>query len=124
MYAENSPEAVEISDVKNSPTAIIGESDTHTRIQVNYISGVMPSCFPYTNGGAGCVNSTIKPFSINSYSGIKGQAGSVAGLMDVTYLRNPNASGYISIILFPPQQNSTTAQDIYNSILSNFKFTQ
>lgn len=74
---------IEISDMLNS-YSIQGDS-TYIRIDVSVNANPMPTSFPYTNGSS--VNNTIKPFAVNSLSGIRGYMTSTAGLTEVVYLQ-------------------------------------
>jgi hypothetical protein len=112
-------DAIEISDRKDSPITIGGMSNLYTRVQVIFYTGEMPTSFPYTNGSE--ENTTIRPFRVNGYTGIRGQDTSEAGLQDVVFLTNQK-SAFASIILTPPIQNDTLAKDIFHQMLSTFNF--
>ena len=115
-------DAVEISDVQNSPMVLVGESDIHTRVTAGIYTGQMPTDFHYADGSSGR-NPTIKQFSVNGYQGIRGQNESIAGLEDTVFLSNPNGGGYATFSLIPPTQDETQAKDVFNKMLSTFHFS-
>lgn len=114
-----SKDAIELSDLENSIESIKGMSNSYTRISVMSFAGTMLESFPYGNGSES--NNTIKPYTINSYQGIRGQQTGEAGLQEVIYLRNPKG-GYAIITLMPPINNTVNILKIFDQILSTFKF--
>lgn len=121
---EGSPDIayfVQVSDVQNSLAVIQGASDTHTRIDIANYASPIPLSFPYTNGSS--VNKTIKPFSINGLSGIRGQMTSTAGVLDTVNLENPKG-GYVFLQLTPPERSDVISEQVFTHILSTFKFTK
>lgn len=115
----DSPQSIQLSDLDDSITKIQGGSKDFTRIDIAYSKSPMPSSFPFTNGSSN--NPTIKAFSINNYTGIKGQQSSTAGLVEVVYLQN-NVVGYVSLMLIPPLNDDRKALTIFNQVLQTFKF--
>jgi hypothetical protein len=80
----------------------------------------MPQTFPYTNGSD--KNNTIKSYTVNSFTGIRGKQSSEAGMEDVVYLQNQNG-GYASLIL-TPSKDQIKSEDIFTTVLSSFKFIE
>jgi hypothetical protein len=111
--------SLQISDIPNSYTAIQGMNDIHTRIDIYMSIGPVPTSFPYTNGSS--ANATIRPISINSLKGIRGQESSTAGIEDVVYLENPKG-GFVSFHLIPPAKNAAVSKQIFDQFLSTFRF--
>jgi hypothetical protein len=109
-------QSVTISDVKapgDIPVKIL--PDGHQIVQIAFFEGKMPTNFPEQNG-VNELNPTIKAFSVNGYSGIRGNSGSTIGTIDNVYLKNPS-EGYIVL------QKQLGNEDTFNQILSTFKFT-
>jgi len=84
-------------------------------LTVGFYNQSMPKSFPYTNGSD--KNDTIMPYPTNGYTGIRGKQTSPLGLGEAVYLQNPNG-GYAVLSLQIGDIN------IFNQILSTFKFTQ
>ncbi|MCL5091118.1 MAG: hypothetical protein M1514_03855 [Patescibacteria group bacterium] len=106
---------VNISDVSNPvdiPSKL--EADGHTVILMCFYSSAMPKSFPYTNGSN--KNTTVKPYEINGYSGIRGKETSTLGEGETVFLQNPQG-GYVTLRL------ETGDTKIFDQILSTFKFT-
>jgi len=107
--------SVNISDVSNPediPQSVSPQG--HTSILLSAYQGAMPTTFPYTNGSG--TNSTIKQFSINSYTGIRGEQTSTLGLGEAVYLNNPKG-GYVELV------KQIDNNQMFDQILSTFKFT-
>lgn len=91
-----------------------GGGDSNS-VEIGYTAtGSFSPNFAYDNG-PNKPNTTIKQYTINNYSGIRGQQ---AQGQDIVYLKNPNG-GYASFILWDESNN----EDVFNQILSTFKFT-
>lgn len=117
LGSSNFAYSVEVSDVQDSITTIKGMSDTHTRIDISIKANPLPASFPYTNGSS--TNSTIRSFSVNGLTGIRGMQTGEVGLTDTVYLANPKG-GHVEILFIQPTQNVQATQKIFDTLLSSF----
>lgn len=107
---------VDLSDLKNPQDVPVKiDSNGHKIITACSYQGDMPTSFPYTNGIGG--NNTISEYSVNGFSGIRGQSTSAIGIVDNVFLKKPNG-GYIVL------QNQIGDSTTFNNALSTFEFTQ
>jgi hypothetical protein len=115
---------IDISDVSNSlDMSFYTSHKGHTSVAVNENNGVMLTNFPYLQTVQNDLqkisnpNPTIKKFSINSYTGIRGETSDPSmGIGEAVYLSNPKG-GWVSIIKFVDDNR------IFDQILSTFRFT-
>ena len=105
---------INVSDIEDSKYIGQTTSKEHTIINLCEFTGVMPTSFPYSM--ASVDNSTVKPYSINSYTGIRGDEVSPLGLGEAVYLNNPKG-GYV---VFTKEMDGSK---MFDQILDTFKFT-
>ncbi len=111
---QSSPSCALLSDISNPQDIPAKISPTsHQLVSICDSTLAMPQSFPYTNGSS--TNTTIKPFTISGYTGIRGNESSTIGLSDVVYLDNPGW-GHVEIMLEAGDETT------FNQILSTYKF--
>jgi hypothetical protein len=120
---------VEISNVKNSPSAITGIDYINMRIRVGYIAGNMPTTWPYTVGDTrknGSINHIYFPSA--RYNGIRGRDINDFGETDEVYIQSPYENGYAHLRLLSLKysndlsNNVAASEAIYNQMMLSFRF--
>jgi hypothetical protein len=116
IVTEGESHCVWFSDIKNYldiPSKI--DSQSHSIIEICLRGEAIPTSFAYTNGSS--ANNTIKPYSINGYTGIMGELTSSLGLAEKVLLKNPT-TGHIEFT------KTIGENTIFNKMLSTFRFTR
>lgn len=107
--------SIDFSDTPYDKRRIGGGTEITITLGGN-IKNILSKIIPYDNGRSD--NPTLKTYTINGYSGVRAQ--NIQGI-DFVRLDNPRGGGvYLDLY---NGSNSEDAKQIFNQILSTFKFT-
>jgi len=112
-YTSNT--CIVVGDLKN-PSAVDPDNiKGHTMVQICSYSGTMQKEFAYNFSGHEGKNETIISYTVNGFSGVRGQRLDVIGIHDVVYLQGPSQT-WVSI------DSLSSDRATIDQILASFSF--